>query len=132
MFQNENVYVEDTFLNTIHDLKQSPYIFDTEIGTFNDRLVLRYTDTTLNTSTFDTNQNVIALIYHKNLVIEAAQYIKEIMVYDISGKLINSYIPSNKSMKFSENFIYAEGVYLIKIKLENDIIVSKKLIHKLN
>ncbi len=72
------------------------------------------------------------MIYQKNLVIEASQYIREVMVYDISGKLINTYIPKNKSMKISENFMYAEGVYLLKVKLENDVIVAKKLIHKLN
>ncbi|WP_309640134.1 fibronectin type III domain-containing protein [Flavobacterium sp.] len=132
LFDNQNVYVEDTFLNTIHDLKQSPYIFTSEIGTFNDRLVLRYTDPALNTNAFDSNQNVIAFIYQKDLVVEAAQFIKEIAVYDITGKLINTYIPKNKTLKISENFIYAEGIYLAKIKLENDAIVTKKLIHKLN
>ncbi len=132
LFENQNIYVEDTFLNTIHDLKQSPYIFTSEIGTFNNRLVLRYTNTTLSTSQFETNQNVIALIYQKQLIIEAAQPIKEVFVYDISGKLINRYISQNRTMKISENFIYAEGVYLVKIKLENDEMVTKKLIHKLN
>jgi hypothetical protein len=132
-FENQNVYIEDTFLNIIHDLKQSPYIFTSEIGTFNDRLILRYTDAaTLNTSTYNNNINVVALIYQKNLVVEASQYIKEVMVYDITGKLINTYIPNNKSMKISENFRYAEGVYLMKVKLENDVIVAKKLIHKMN
>jgi len=96
-------------------------------------LILRYTDAaTLNTSTYNNNTNVIALIYQKNLVVEASQYIKEVMVYDITGKLINTYIPNNKSMKISENFRYAEGVYLMKVKLENDVIVAKKLIHKMN
>ncbi|WP_298220666.1 fibronectin type III domain-containing protein [Flavobacterium sp.] len=132
LFESQNIYVEDTYLNTIHDLKQSPYIFTSEIGTFNDRLVLRYTDTALNTSVFDSNQNVIALIHEKNLMVEASQYIKEVQVYDISGKLIKTYLPNNKTTKISEPFFYAEGIYLLKIKLESNLIVAKKLIHKLN
>jgi hypothetical protein len=132
LFDSQNIYIEDTFLNVIHDLKQSPYVFTSDIGTFNERLILRYTDTTLSTSEFDAASNVIALIYQKNLLVEAAQYIQNVDVYDVSGKLINTYLPKNKSMKISESFIFAEGVYLVKIKLENGLIVTKKLIHKLN
>jgi hypothetical protein len=132
LFDSQNIYIEDTFLNVIHNLKQSPYIFTSDIGTFNERLILRYTDNALSTSEFDANLNVTALIYQKNLWIEASQYIQNVAVFDISGKLINTYRPKNKSMKISENFIFAEGVYLVKIKLENGLIVTKKLIHKLN
>lgn len=132
LFDSQKIYIEDTFLNVIHDLKQSPYVFTSDIGTFNDRLILRYTDTALSTSEFDATSNVIALIYQKNLMVEAAQYIDNVAVFDISGKLINTYLPKNKSMKISENFIFAEGVYLVKIKLESGLIVTKKLIHKLN
>jgi len=132
LFDSQNIYIEDTFLNVIHDLKQSPYVFTSDIGTFNDRLILRYTDTALSSSEFDATSNVIALIYQKNLMVEAAQYIDNVAVFDISGKLINTYLPKNKSMKISENFIFAEGVYLVKIKLESGLIVTKKLIHKLN
>lgn len=132
LFDSQYIYIEDTFLNVIHNLKQSPYIFTSDIGTFNERLILRYTDTALSTSEFDATSNVIALIYQKNLIVEAAEYIQNVAVFDISGKLINTYLPKNKSMKISENFIFAEGVYLVKIKLENGLIVTKKLIHKLN
>lgn len=132
LFESQNIYIEDRDLNIIHDLKSSPYTFNAPAGTFDTRFVLRYLDYTLNTDVFNTNSTVIALIYQKNLVVEASQYIKEVMVYDITGKLINTYIPNNKSMKISESFMYAEGVYLLKVKLENDVIVAKKLIHKLN
>jgi hypothetical protein len=103
LFDSQNIYIEDTFLNVIHDLKQSPYVFTSDIGTFNERLILRYTDTTLSTSEFDAASNVIALIYQKNLLVEAAQYIQNVDVYDVSGKLINTYLPKNKSMKISKN-----------------------------
>jgi hypothetical protein len=132
LFENQAVYLEDLTLNVIHDLKQSPYNFTSEIGTFNDRFVLRYTNAALSSSEFDTNQNVIALIYQKNLEIEASQNINSIEIYDITGKLISTTILKNKSRQISENFLYAEGVYLIKIKLESGYLVTKKLIHKTN
>jgi GEVED domain/Fibronectin type III domain len=132
LFENQSIYLEDHSLNVIHDLKQSPYLFTSEVGTFNDRFALRFTNAALSSDEFDSNQNVIALIYQKNLVIEASQNINTVEIYDITGKLINTTIPKNKSRKISENFSYAEGVYLIKIKLENGYLATKKLIHKMN
>jgi hypothetical protein len=93
---------------------------------------LRYTNTALSTSEFDTNQNVIALIHQKNLEIKASQNINSIEIYDITGKLISATILKNKSREISENFLFAEGVYLIKIKLENGYLVTKKLINNKN
>jgi hypothetical protein len=42
-----NRYFRDKTLNTIHDLRQSPYIFTAVNGTYNNRFLLRYTNTTL-------------------------------------------------------------------------------------
>ena len=38
----ENIYIEDTFLNITHDIKESPYMFYTEVGKFDNRFILKY------------------------------------------------------------------------------------------
>jgi hypothetical protein len=130
LFDQQEIYIEDTALHTIHDLKESPYNFTSEIGTFNERFILKFMNTALGTSDFETNQNIIALIQDKFLIIEASQNIKAIEIYDISGKLISTSKLQDKRKDYKENFYYAAGVYLAKIKLENGFIAIKKLINK--
>ena len=129
LFETQDIYIEDRQLNIIHDLKASPYTFTSEAGTFNDRFLLRYTDTSLDTSEFDANQNVTAFVFNHELQIKSSQNIVAIELFDISGKLIQKYNPSEVTNEFITRFGFAQGVYLAKIKLDNGIEVTKKVIH---
>ena len=128
-FENQNIYLEDNVLQIIHNIKVSPYSFTSEAGTFNDRFVLRYTDSALNTTPFDSNQNVTAFIANHELQIKSTEKIVAIELYEISGKLIQIITPSEIDFKFNTHFNFANGAYLAKIKLDNGIEVTKKLIH---
>jgi hypothetical protein len=128
LFENQNIYIEDRDLNIVHDLKASPYIFTATAGTFDDRFVLRYLDSALGTQTFNSNENVIAFIANHELQINSTKNITNIALYDISGKLIQTYV-NEKSLEFKTKFYFAQGVYLVKIKLDNGIEVTKKIVH---
>jgi len=130
LFENQNIYVEDKLLNTIHDLKQSPYLFTSEVGTFADRFVLRYTNETLSIKNNVMNTGVISFIKNEQLVVQASNKMKQVEVYDIAGKLIVSLDISKPTASIETNFYYAEGVYMLKIKFENNSMVTKKLIHQ--
>jgi hypothetical protein len=134
LFQNQEVYVEDKELHVIHNLKKSPYNFRSGIGTFDRRFVLRFTDTDSGSrfSNDTLESNVTAFVSEKNLVIEASHNISAIDIYDISGKSISNVILTEKNRSYSTNFYYADGVYLVKIKLENGFIATKKLIQNKN
>jgi hypothetical protein len=128
-FENQNIYLEDRDLNIIHNLKLSPYTFTTGVGTFNSRFVLRYTDSALSNEVFDSNQDVIAFISSNELQIRSTENIVSIYLYDIAGKFIKAYTPKELSLGFKTNFNFAKGVYLTKIKLDNCMEVTKKVIH---
>jgi len=127
-FQTQNIYLEDKLTNLLHDLKASPYVFSTEIGSYNDRFVLRYTSDSLANSNFASSNSLTAFINNKELQIIASELIEEILLYEISGKLVQTQ-KGVKSKEFKSAFPFAKGVYFAKIKLENGIIVSKKLMH---
>ena len=130
LFENQNIYIEDKLLNTIHDLKQSPYVFSSEIGAFSNRFVLRYTDETLSVTNNEMSYGLIAFIKDEKLVVEASTKIKQIEVFDIAGKLIENLAINKPTQAIESNFYYAEGIYMLKIKLDNNIMVTKKLINK--
>ena len=115
-------------MNIIHDLKNSPYTFTSGSGTFESRFILRYTDSALSTDTFNNNTNIAAFISNHELYINSAKNIVNIEMYDISGKLVQTYSKVN-SLEFKTKFNFANGVYLAKIKLDNGIEITKKVIH---
>ena len=130
LFENQNVYVEDKLVHVIHNLKSSPYIFTSNAGTFNDRFILRYTDALLSASNPDETQGLIAFIKNEKLVIKATDTIRRIYVYDLTGKLIRSYTPDEVSKDFKDDFNGADGIYMVKIKLIDGSVITRKLINK--
>lgn len=128
-FDNQNIYLEDKLLNVIHDLKQSQYSFTSAAGNFNTRFVLRFTNATLGVKDLNAAVGLIAIIADQKLDVQASENIQSISIYDITGKLIIDFTPKNASKKFSSEFIYADGIYIAKFKLENGAIETRKLIN---
>ncbi len=130
LFDGQDIFIEDKLLNLIHDLKQSPYVFTSAAGTFNDRFVLRYTNNALGVSQPQLSDAIVAMTSNGKLTIQASQPIKHVFVYDIAGKLIRTYNPSVVRNYFEHDFNYSDGVYMLKIRMENGVIATHKLINR--
>ncbi len=90
-FNDQNIYLEDKALNVLHDLKAAPYSFTSNVGEFDERFVLRYTNQTLSTAEMAAlENNVILYTTDKVNIRSTEQPIKEIMIYDLQGKLLLS------------------------------------------
>jgi len=126
--QGQSIYLEDKLLNVIYDLRQAPYNFSTAAGTFNERFVLRYTNTTLSTNQL-TSHSAAAFITHQKLHIKATDTIITVQVFDVTGKEIKTYFPSIKVMELNEDFPFASGIYFAKIKLEDGSQFIQKLMN---
>jgi hypothetical protein len=132
LFENaqQPIYVEDKALDIIHDLRSSPYSFDVAAGNYDTRFFLRYNNGTLGVNNADGSENLTAMINNKQLVVQASQNIRKIEVYDVTGKLIRTYLPTEKDRKFSDDFHFASGVYFARIELENSLSYTRKLMNK--
>ena len=128
LFLNQNIYLEDKLLNTIHDMKENPYVFTSTAGTFDDRFLLRYNTNTLANTNFNSDNNLSAFVLNKELKVSASQAIAEIRIYELTGKEIDHFI-NLKILAFKCDFRFAKGIYLAKIKLENGLIFSKKIMN---
>ncbi len=131
LFENQNVYLEDRLLNIIHDLKLSPYLFTSAIGVFDDRFILRFTtNALLNQSEFEVSSSLVSSIYDEKLFVVSSEFMTQIDIYDISGKQVKSFEMDYPEKKFATHISLAEGIYVIKVKLKNGIVMSRKLINK--
>jgi hypothetical protein len=124
----QTIYLEDTELGIIHDIRSAPYLFTANAGDYKTRFILRYTNQALGNETMNENQT-FAYVSNNTLQIQSSENILEVTVFDVSGKLIKTCKPINYSNILGSDFNFAQGVYLARIKLENGAIVGKKLLH---
>jgi hypothetical protein len=126
---NQGIYLEDKELNIIHDLRANPYSFTTESGTFNERFVLRFNNTTLNIKDQDIRSNVIIRSLNNSIdATSSLSIIKTFEVFDITGRTIHKNINVNNSSYIFETNELSEGTYIVQVLLANGAIVSKKVI----
>lgn len=130
LFKNLNVYIEDKTLKVIHNLKDSPYLFKTSKGTFNERFIIRYEDKSLKSRSFGKPEDSI-LITEKGRSVKVhstKEKIQEIDVFDISGKLIYTK-KTISDLEFQlPNLQVSKQILLLKITLENNYKATRKIV----
>lgn len=128
LFENQDVFVEDTMLNLVINLKQSSYSFTSEIGTFESRFLIRFTSSTLGNSESDFNSNSIVIYKNfdqKNIVNSGVKKMKSIQIFDILGRLLWSKENINLNEITLKDFT-SNSVLLISIELTDGQIFSRK------
>ncbi|MRX69163.1 Por secretion system C-terminal sorting domain-containing protein [Flavobacterium resistens] len=126
----QKIYLEDKTTGTINDLTQSNYTFTTTAGTFADRFVLRYTNKSLGTGDFENIENgVLISVKDKTIkVLSSKENLKEISVYDISGRVLYNKTKVNSTELQISNLQSSNQVLIVKVTLDNDFTISKKVI----
>jgi hypothetical protein len=120
---NVNVYLHDKLANTYHDFNTGDFTFTSNQTLLNDRFEIVYQSTVLSNTEFVTPEAVITL-YSNELSVSASAAIKNIIVYDVTGRIVEHY----KSIDNS-TFNHEESVYIAKVYFDNGTVVNRKLIH---
>ncbi|CAM3965718.1 hypothetical protein FLJU110815_09270 [Flavobacterium jumunjinense] len=129
LFQQQNVYLEDMELNIVHDIKQSPYQFTSNVGKIINRFKIVYLNTTLNTTDFDLENDVTVINSNNDIkVISNNELLDSIVVYDVLGRRLANYGQINLKEFTLDDFTKNNTTLLLQIKLQNGSVVNKKMI----
>ncbi|MFV5697158.1 T9SS sorting signal type C domain-containing protein [Flavobacterium sp. ZT3R17] len=128
---NQNIYLEDKVLNIVHDIKAAPYDFNSAIGTFNDRFVLRYIDKTLGTGSFESNDTRVLISKDKNelKVKSELENIKRVTVFDLIGRKVFDKEAVNSNEFRTSTITLNKQTVIVKVTLTNGQIISKKVLY---
>ena len=128
--ENQDIFLEDKLLNSIHDLRKEPYVFTSNAGRFDDRFVLRYAKTSLGINAFNNSKNnvIVATSDAQIKVKSNKENITSITVYDVLGREIYNKDNINFRELNIEEIKPSQQALIIKVVLENGQIVSKKII----
>jgi hypothetical protein len=130
LFSNQGVFLEDNLLSITHNLKESPYSFVSEMGTFDTRFVLKYANSSLGTTNSIMSSDSVIVYKNGNKIVIQSSNIKlqDINIYDISGRLLyTKHGIHNNEIVVAENFTHE--VILVEIVSDNHQKVIKKLVN---
>uniref|UniRef100_UPI0025C0B9CD T9SS type A sorting domain-containing protein n=1 Tax=Lacinutrix sp. TaxID=1937692 RepID=UPI0025C0B9CD len=130
---NNTVYLEDSLMNTVHDLSNSDYTFTSAEGEFNDRFKIVFNTSTLSTDSFTTNSNNLSIIELQNdnvkFVYNGDLTIKRVEILDLLGRKIYNFRGSENTQTYNLSNL-SNAIYIAQIELSNGQVISKKAVKK--
>lgn len=123
------VFLEDTLLNTYHDLRSGAYTFVTETGVFDTRFVLRYNNL-LNVNPIQFDQNDVIVFKQNDAIrIETSNInMKSVKVFDIQGRLVITKNNVNSQSALLQHVGLASQVLMVQITAVDGVTINKKII----
>ncbi|MWB93616.1 calcium-binding protein [Flavobacterium sp. GA093] len=129
VLKNKDVFLEDKITHLIHNLKDKPYWFTTNTGTFNDRFVLRFTNSTLQTNEPEKIQNNLIIYQNQNqLVLDSPkEKILKIQVFDVAGQLILEQDANQKKITVLD-LKPKNRVLIVKVETDSNTVLTQKVL----
>ena len=130
LMTTQAILLEDKLLNVIQDLKQGPYTFSSDIGTFDERFQIRYLSTLSNNQFVNQNNNVQVVVKDKKIsILSQNEDLENVAVYDVLGRILfEKNTINNKSLTIG-NVSINEQTLIVKITLTNGVVINKKIIY---
>lgn len=128
IFENgQAVYLKDKSTGMLANLTEGDYEFSQEAGEYTNRFEIVYKpEATLDVT--GTNKDTVQVYRDGDdfVVKSSAKSIKEIELYDMSGKLFYKTNANSKEVRIP-SYRLVNGIYILKAQLENSEVVNKKI-----
>ncbi|RKS01850.1 T9SS sorting signal type C domain-containing protein [Flavobacterium sp. 102] len=129
LFTGQAIYLEDTLLNVIHNLKESSYSFASDAGTFEERFVLRFTTETLDVPTFN-DESIVVYRNNRGVHISTGRVpMESVAIYDVTGRLVVSKNAINSTETSFTTLPQTQQVLLVKVTSQSGATITKKVLY---
>lgn len=131
LFTNQAVHIVDNITNTIFNLQNGDYTFNTESGTFNDRFKLGFLNKTLGNMNFENIKNWGSVEAKNNQIKinSLIDRIEKVLIYDLSGKQLYKNINLNSKELSILHLTSNEQPLFVKVILKNGTAFTSKIIY---
>src|SRR5690606_19655073 len=117
---------------TIHNMRATPYTFYSVEGRFNDRFILRYTNSTLSIpdANIDTGLTIVELSNgHVKFTVGHNLTIQSVEIYDMLGRQLYNF-PGSNAVEIYNLANLSQAAYVAKVTLSNGRTVTKRAVKR--
>jgi hypothetical protein len=126
----QDIYLEDTYTGIIHDLRISPYSFNIEQGTYNERFVLRYTNEALSVDDFENTSDLVIYIEDELVKLKSEiNSIDSVIVYNVLGQTLTQVDAINSLSHTLQSLRPSNGILFVKAILNDGRQKIQKIIY---
>jgi len=129
LFVSQDVFVKDMHTNVIHNIKQVPYSFTSQDGTFENRFELVYKNTTLGGDDFVDENALTVYTSNNGIVLNSSALISEVIVFDVLGRKLHQQTVANQEEVVVSKIVKSNQALLVKTTLSNGQVITKKVIY---
>lgn len=130
-FMNSNpIFLRDNLLNLEHDLKASNYEFTSNVGEFNNRFEIHFTNA-LSMNEFVSEQNQLIVSTHQqelNFSTTKHSIIANVKIFDLLGRLLYN-IDFNETSASIKTKELLNSILVAKVTLDNGRIITRKIMY---
>jgi len=131
---NKNIYLEDTQLGIVHDLRTAPYVVTLNSGTFNERFKLRYKYSKRNQhndkiDSESINERIDVSSFEGKINMKSSyQAIDEVTIFDVLGRQLFEAKNIDNNEFTASQVTLSQQTLVVKIKLEDGTVITKKIV----
>ncbi|MCK0108107.1 T9SS type A sorting domain-containing protein [Flavobacteriaceae bacterium S0825] len=129
---SNTIYLKDNLLNRLHDLKASDYNFTSEVGEFDNRFQIVFSEALFMNNAL-LNKNSLSIFEHKNgdiqFKLNASNKMNNIKIIDLQGRILYNFDINGNDEIFKLSNL-SQAPYFAKVTLDNNYVITKKALKK--
>ena len=135
-FNSNPIYIKDKILNTIHNLKESDYVFTSEAGEFKNRFEIIFRKKGKPNKKVNDVENALSILKireHQNgnleFTLNSSNEFRNITILDMQGAVIYNLNATGNSKVFDLSNL-KQTIYIAKVELTDGSIITEKVIKR--
>ena len=130
---NHAIFLKDHLLNKVHCLSTSDYSFTSEVGEFNNRFEIAFSNQALSVEDALLNKNALTIVQLENDEVQFTATnnlnIKNVAIFDLLGRQLYQFTGNSNQETYKLSNLH-NSVFVAKVTLSNGGVIAKKAFKK--
>ncbi len=128
---DQTIFLRNNETGELYNLKDSPYVFWSEAGVFDDRFAIVYKESTLNNSIPEVVDDKVVIVQNERIITikSASMAIENLMIYDLNGKKLYQSERINANEITVQPMPIAPQVLIVSMTMANGKKIHRKILY---
>lgn len=127
LFTNQDIFIKDNLVNTIHNIKNGPYYFSSTEGVFNDRFKVVYQPILLSNPSQTPKNNLMVYTKNSSIYLNASVDMTAVQLVDVLGRILYDNTNIDTKQLDINNINASNQALILKVTFIDGTITVKKI-----